>query len=83
MLCIGIIGFSTQSVTGKTLIVFSSPDTAVIAGQSAYYDTLQHRSAELIRIIGISTDSVSRHIHEIDNQYSGRLAAVYDSLSLL
>jgi hypothetical protein len=75
-----VFGLSTLPLSGKT-IIFSYPDTTVNAGQAAFNDTLQLHYAELIRIIGASTDSVISHIHEIDTGYSGKLAAIHDSLS--
>jgi hypothetical protein len=83
VLLIGVISLSVPAISGKTLNSFPPPDTASGIGAETYDDTLQHHYVELIRIIGISTDSVINHIHELDNRYSGKLAEIYDSLSLV
>lgn len=77
---LGIVSLSAMSLPAKTATIFPPPDST---GQTADNDTLQQRYANLLRIIGVSTDSVINHIHEMHTRYSERLAVVHDSLSSL
>ncbi len=72
-------------IAGLSALPLRAESTAAVAARdslrlAAYTDTLQWRYAELIRIIGASSDSVISRIKEIDTGYTSKLTAIHDSL---